>query len=76
MSDIGRTHITLQRQTARGQKTYLLRVDTHLEGSSVFIYVSRDTDQWPLRLRNDTGISLKFQQVVSQPLISMTSCDS
>nr|XP_019015055.1 vacuolar protein sorting-associated protein vps13 [Kwoniella pini CBS 10737]OCF53836.1 vacuolar protein sorting-associated protein vps13 [Kwoniella pini CBS 10737] len=63
MSDIGRTHITLQRQTARGQKTYLLRVDTHLEGSSVFIYVSRDTDQWPLRLRNDTGISLKFQQV-------------
>nr|XP_018267277.1 vacuolar protein sorting-associated protein vps13 [Kwoniella dejecticola CBS 10117]OBR89435.1 vacuolar protein sorting-associated protein vps13 [Kwoniella dejecticola CBS 10117] len=63
MSDIGRTHITLQRHTARGQKTYLLRVDTHLEGSSVFIYLSRDTDQWPLRLRNDTGLALKFQQV-------------
>ncbi|WWC86271.1 uncharacterized protein L201_001144 [Kwoniella dendrophila CBS 6074] len=63
MADIGRTHITLQRQTARGQKTYLLRVDTHLEGSSIFIYVSRDIDQWPLRLRNDTGLSLKFQQV-------------
>ncbi|WVQ62160.1 uncharacterized protein L199_000298 [Kwoniella botswanensis] len=63
MADIGRTHITLQRLTNRGQKTYLLRVDTHLEGSSIFIYVSRDTDQWPLRLRNDTGLSLKFQQV-------------
>ncbi|WRT64162.1 uncharacterized protein IL334_001091 [Kwoniella shivajii] len=62
MADIGRTNITLKRQTTRGSKTYLLRVDTHLEGSSVFIYVSRDTDHWPLRLRNDTGVPLKFQQ--------------
>ncbi|WWD17860.1 hypothetical protein CI109_102304 [Kwoniella shandongensis] len=62
MADIGRTNLTLQRQSSRGTKTYLIRVETHIEGSSIFIYVSRDTDTWPLKLRNDTGLSLKYQQ--------------
>ncbi|KAK8865949.1 hypothetical protein IAR55_001098 [Kwoniella newhampshirensis] len=62
MADIGRTNLTLQRQSSRGIKAYLIRIETHIEGSSIFIFVSRDTDTWPLRLRNDTGLSLKFQQ--------------
>lgn len=43
-----------------------MRVETHLEGSSIFLYVSKENDDaWPLRLRNDTGLSLAFQQIVS-----------
>lgn len=43
-----------------------MRVETHLEGSSVFLYVSKENDDaWPLRLRNDTDLSLAFQQMVS-----------
>lgn len=43
-----------------------MRVETHLEGSSIFLYVSKEKDDaWPLRLRNDTNLSLAFQQIVS-----------
>ncbi|WVR05901.1 hypothetical protein IAU60_002927 [Kwoniella sp. DSM 27419] len=62
LADIGRTNIVLHRQTHRGPKQYLIRVDTHIEGSSIFTYISRDTDSWPLKVRNETGLSMLFQQ--------------
>ena len=65
IADIGRTNLTLQRQTARGPKTYLMRVEVHIEGSSIFLYISRETDPWPLKLQNDTNMHLRFQQAVS-----------
>lgn len=65
MSDIGRTHITLERQTPRGKRTYLIRVETHIEGSSIFLYISRETEPWPLKIRNETKLKLAFQQAVS-----------
>ncbi|OCF42293.1 vacuolar protein sorting-associated protein vps13 [Kwoniella heveanensis CBS 569] len=63
IADIGRSYIILERQTSRGLKTYLVRIDTHIEGSSVFCYISRETDNWPLKVRNETGLNLIFQQV-------------
>lgn len=63
IGDIGRTNITLQRQTSRGLRTYLLRIETHILGSSIFLYVSRESEPWPLKLQNDTATSFAFQQI-------------
>lgn len=62
IADIGRTNLVLKREGNR-EKTYLMRVETHIEGSSIFIYISRETDPWPLRLQNDTNYQLSFKQV-------------
>lgn len=50
------------RQTSRGPREYLSRVEIHIEGSSIFLYVSRETEPWPLKIRNDTSLDLRFQQ--------------
>jgi vacuolar protein sorting-associated protein 13A/C len=57
--------VTLERNTSRGSKTYLMRVETHIEGSSIFLYISRETDPWPIRIKNDTNMQFEFQQAVS-----------
>jgi len=63
ISDIGRTNVTLRRQTSRGEKTYLMRVETHLQGSSIFLIVARETEPWPIKLRNNTSLPFKFKQM-------------
>ena len=65
IADIGHTNLTLQRQSTRGPKSYLMRVETHIQGSSIFLFISRETEPWPLRLKNDTNLTFTFQQVVS-----------
>ena len=65
IADIGRTHLVLQRQTGRGAKVYLMKGETHIQGSSIFLYISRETEPWPLRLRNDTNLNITYQQAVS-----------
>ncbi|ORX35977.1 putative late endosome to vacuole transport-related protein [Kockovaella imperatae] len=62
ISDIGRTNLTLDRDSSRGQKTYLMRVETHIQGSTVFLYISRETEPWPLKLKNETNLRFTFQQ--------------
>ena len=62
IADIGRTNLTLDRQTNRGSKTYLMRVETHIEGSTIWLYISRETEPWPLKFENQTGIKITFQQ--------------
>lgn len=71
IADLGRTNITVRRQSGSNSKTYLMRVETHLEGSSIFLYVSKEKDDaWPLRLRNDTNLSLAFQQIDHDPALT------
>lgn len=71
IADLGRTNITAKRQSGTTSKTYLMRVETHLEGSSIFLYVSKENDDaWPLRLRNDTDLSLAFQQMDYDPALT------
>ncbi|KAL1410608.1 Vacuolar protein sorting-associated protein 13 [Vanrija albida] len=65
IADIGTIHVTMERQTSRGPRTYLMRVETHLDGSSVFIFISRETEPWPIKLRNETNIPFKFKQMQS-----------
>ncbi|WP_348253387.1 hypothetical protein, partial [Salmonella enterica] len=44
LADIGRTNLALQRMTANhGERTYLMRVEAHIQGSSIFTYISRET---------------------------------
>lgn len=66
LADIGRTNLALQRMTANhGERTYLMRVEAHIQGSSIFVYISRETEPWPLKIRNETSLKLGYQQVVS-----------
>lgn len=62
IGDIGRTNLVLKRGGPKG-KLYLMRIDTHIEGSSIFIFISREKGPWPLRFQNDTNETLTFQQV-------------
>ena len=39
-------------------------MEPHLLDPSMFVYLSRETEPWPLKLRNDTILPLKFYQVV------------
>jgi vacuolar protein sorting-associated protein 13A/C len=66
INDIGKTHVRLSRTTSRGAtKEYLMRIETHLEGSCIFLYVSRETDPWPIIIKNETNVPFKFKQTVS-----------
>ncbi|ORY32314.1 hypothetical protein BCR39DRAFT_523905, partial [Naematelia encephala] len=62
IADIGRTYLEVRRQTSRGPKTYLIRIETHLEGSSIFLFIARETDHWPIRIQNDTHLNFTFSQ--------------
>lgn len=62
INDLGRTDLRLTRETSRGERQYLVRNETHMEGSSLFLYLSREKDPWPIKLRNDTEITFKFKQ--------------
>jgi vacuolar protein sorting-associated protein 13A/C len=66
LADIGRTNLILNRQTtSHGEKQYLMRVEAHIQGSSIWTYISRELDPWPIKIRNDTNLKLSYQQVVS-----------
>lgn len=76
LADIGRTNLALQRLTTNhGERTYLMRVEAHIQGSSLFTYISRETEPWPLKIRNATNLKLTYQQVVSS-LRSPLVCNS
>lgn len=62
INDLGRTDLRLLRDTSRGEKEYLVRNETHMEGSSLFLMLSREKDPWPIKLRNDTEIKFTFKQ--------------
>lgn len=62
VNDIGRSNLRLSRQGRNGPKTYLARIETHMEGSSLFVYLQLETDPWPIKLRNDTEMPFMFKQ--------------
>lgn len=53
--------------TSHGDKTYLMRIEAHIQGSSIFTYISRETEPWPLKIRNETNLKLTYQQTVRLP---------
>ena len=65
MNDIGRSHVVLHRQASDGIRKYLVRIETHIQGSSIFLYVTREKEPWPMKIRNETSLPLTFRQVVS-----------
>jgi vacuolar protein sorting-associated protein 13A/C len=71
MNDIGRSHVVLHRQASDGPRKYLVRVETHIQGASLFVYISREKEPWPIRIRNDTALPLSFQQTVNLPVSSV-----
>jgi vacuolar protein sorting-associated protein 13A/C len=76
LADIGRTNLKLFRRNANDDnKAYLMRVEAHIQGSSIWTYISRETEPYPLKLRNDTHLAFEFQQVVSvsRPIMNAVS---
>lgn len=59
VADVGKMHV-LVRQVEGPPK--LIKVDTRLDGATVFLYFSEETGRWPLRLKNETGFTFKFCQ--------------
>jgi hypothetical protein len=62
--ELDRTHIRLDRKGQRGTKTYLMKIEAHIEGASMFIHIARESGPWPLQLRNETDLDLDYRQKV------------
>ena len=61
LTDIGRTDLVLP--GVQSNKRCLMRVETHIEGATVFVFLSKESGSWPLKLKNDTQHRFTFQQV-------------
>lgn len=61
VADVGKSHVVLREPGPDGKIT-LIRVDTRLEGATVFLFFSEEKSAWPLRLRNETNFRFKFCQ--------------
>lgn len=61
VADVGKSHVVLRQPGPNGKVT-LIKVDTRLEGASIFLFFSEETSAWPLKLRNETNFRFKFCQ--------------
>ncbi len=64
LADVGRVHVRVQDPTSESRREKLFRVDTQIEGSSIFLFVAEETGRWPLQIRNETDFAFRFQQTV------------
>jgi vacuolar protein sorting-associated protein 13A/C len=66
ITEIGRVHVTLPRKKpATGQsKLQLVRVEVIIEGPSIFVHLSEETDPWPFKIQNETDEEFLFCQTV------------
>ena len=45
---------------------HLINTDIKIEGSTIFVYLSRSRDGWPFKIENHSGYQVSFSQVVSR----------
>jgi vacuolar protein sorting-associated protein 13A/C len=65
LAEVGRVHVRVHDPTSESRKEKLFRVDTQIEGSTIFLFVNEETGRWPLQIRNETALGFQFQQTVS-----------
>lgn len=80
--DIGRVHVTLRKPAQEGHRSHreLIRVEVLINGPSIFIQLSKETDPWPFRIQNNTDAEIEFCQTVGlasyeldAPIMMLTS---
>lgn len=59
MSNVGMTHVKLAKH---GQRQRLIRVETILEGATLFLHFSVETKNWPFSMRNESDTEFLFFQ--------------
>lgn len=63
IEDIGRIHLKLYRNPDSGSSRYaLLRIDTILEGATLYIHLQNAGNNWPYSIRNFTNYEFTFYQ--------------
>ena len=65
IEDIGKVAFRLS-SSATTQSEHLIEADVKIEGSTIFIYLSRSQDGWPFKFENGSAYKISFTQVVSQ----------
>lgn len=64
LAEVGRVHLRVQDPSSDSRREKLFRIDTLIEGSSIFLFVAEETGRWPLQIRNETAFAFQFQQMV------------
>lgn len=59
IADIGTTHVKIAKP---GQRQRLVRVETMLEFSTIFVHMSIETKNWPFSMRNESDTEFTFYQ--------------
>ena len=59
IADIGTTHVKIAKP---GQRQRLIRVETLLENSTIFLHLSFETKNWPFSMRNESDTEFTFYQ--------------
>lgn len=63
LEDIGEIAFRISSsQTTDGD--HLIDADIKIEGSTIFVYLSRSQDGWPFKIENDSGYKISLSQVV------------
>ncbi|CCL98963.1 uncharacterized protein FIBRA_00971 [Fibroporia radiculosa] len=61
MEDIGTVHFRLQ-GTGESSRTYLMRADVKMEGSTIFVFIAQATEGSPFIIENDSDYTFSFCQ--------------
>lgn len=64
MQDVGAVHLRVYPPGETEQQPDLVKVDVAIEGATIFIAFSLETDHWPFRIENDSDMSFSFCQSV------------
>ncbi|KAH8647289.1 vacuolar protein sorting-associated protein 13 [Xylariales sp. PMI_506] len=59
ISDLGTTHIKIAKA---GQRQRLIRLETLMEGATIFLHISIETKAWPFSMRNESDTEFTFYQ--------------
>ncbi|KAI5452535.1 Vacuolar protein sorting-associated protein 13, variant 2 [Naganishia albida] len=61
IANVGKTYLLLPQLNGAGYPS-LLRIECRLQDATIFLFIHEETDQWPIQVRNETNMRMKFKQ--------------
>lgn len=61
IANVGKTYLLLPQLNGSGYPS-LLRIECRLKDATIFLFIHEETDQWPIQIRNETNMRMKFRQ--------------
>lgn len=61
IANVGKTFLLLPQLNGSGNPS-LLRIECRLQDATIFLFIYEETEQWPIQIRNETNIRMKFRQ--------------